>query len=151
MAEISKIGKLSTVYRNHSVRATSITIMDLAGISSRHIMKVSGHKSETSFKSYSNFVSVNKKREISDTLSSALGNVPVRIHSVQNNIPELFGDEIASVFNGDFDMEEIDENHLSDPNLNNILSGFNSNKAVVETTNVSSYGFFAFNPNFSVM
>lgn len=55
MSDISNIGKFSKVYRNHSVRATSITVLDVAVISGCHIMKVSGHKSETSLKSYSNF------------------------------------------------------------------------------------------------
>ena len=38
MANISKLAKLSMTYTNHSIRATSITEMDEAGIASRHIM-----------------------------------------------------------------------------------------------------------------
>lgn len=60
MSDILNVGK------NHSVRATTITVLDVAGISNRHSMKVSGHKSETSFKSYSHFISDGKKREISE-------------------------------------------------------------------------------------
>ena len=73
MTTISKWGKLSKIYSNHSIRATSITIMDECGIASRHIMKVSGHKSETSLKSYTQNISVIKKKEISATLSRSLG------------------------------------------------------------------------------
>lgn len=69
MTDISKLGTLSREYKNHSARATRITIMDVGEISGRHIMKVSGHKLESSLKSYSHFVSDKKKREISDTLS----------------------------------------------------------------------------------
>lgn len=47
MSDISNVGKHSKVYRNHSVRATSITVLDVVGISGRHIMKVSGHRLET--------------------------------------------------------------------------------------------------------
>jgi len=45
MTNISKRGQLSRHYTKHSIRATSITIMDESGFESRHIMKVSGHKS----------------------------------------------------------------------------------------------------------
>lgn len=48
-------------YTNHSIRATSITEMDEAGVASRHIMRISGHKSEASIKNYSNRLS-DKKR-----------------------------------------------------------------------------------------
>jgi len=72
MTNISKWRKLSKIYSNHSKRATSITIMDECGIASRHIMKVSGHKSETFLKSYTQNISVTKKKEISATLSRSL-------------------------------------------------------------------------------
>ena len=49
MTNISKWGIPSKFNSNHSIRATSITIMDECGIASRHIMKVSGHKSEISW------------------------------------------------------------------------------------------------------
>lgn len=48
MSNILNVGK------NNSVRAKTITVFDGAGISGRHSMKVSGHKSETS---YSHFIS----------------------------------------------------------------------------------------------
>lgn len=47
MSDISNVGKHSKVYRNHSVGARSITVLDVAGISGRHIIKVSGHRLET--------------------------------------------------------------------------------------------------------
>lgn len=61
MSEISHIALLSMAYTNHSIRATSITVMDVEGVTGRHIMKVSGHRSENSLKSYSNRVSDKKK------------------------------------------------------------------------------------------
>lgn len=72
MSSISKVGKLSEAYTNHSVRATSITVMDHSGIDSRHIMKVSGHASETSLKSYSHSINDSKKRQMSCVLSDSL-------------------------------------------------------------------------------
>ena len=53
MKEISIDAGLSISYTNHSIRATCITLLDDAGNESRHIMSVSGHKSESSICSYS--------------------------------------------------------------------------------------------------
>ena len=63
MTNISKRSQLSRHYTNHSIRATSITIMDESGLESRHIMKVSGHKSEASLKSYAQNIPNKKKIE----------------------------------------------------------------------------------------
>ena len=45
--------ELSTTYTNHSMRAITITILDRSGFQARHIMSVSGHRNESSIKSYS--------------------------------------------------------------------------------------------------
>ena len=79
MKNISKDAKLSQVYTNHCIRATTITILDKAGIEARHIMSVSGHRSETSIRSYSK-TGNELKRKMSETLSgstvqSTTGNV----------------------------------------------------------------------------
>ena len=52
MKVLSKEAKLSVEYTNHSIRATTITVLDRNGYEARHIMSVSGHKSESSLKSY---------------------------------------------------------------------------------------------------
>ena len=44
MKVISHQAELSTIYTNHSIRATTITILDRSGFEARHIMSVSGHK-----------------------------------------------------------------------------------------------------------
>ena len=126
MSDISKAAKLSMVYTNHSVRATSITIMDNGGITGRHIMKVSGHRSETSLKSYSNRVSDKKKKEISDVLSNAISvntistdsasknttvkaNLSMEDVSKDDNQPFL-PSEVLDIFANDITLEEVDEN-----------------------------------------
>ena len=57
------------------VRATSITTLDHKGIEARHIIGVSGHKSENSIKSYSAKLSDDKKRQMSDILSENIAPV----------------------------------------------------------------------------
>ena len=70
MKKISKEADLSKIYSNHSIRATAVTILDKSGFEARHIMSVSGHRSESSIRSYSKTDEATKKR-ISETLTSA--------------------------------------------------------------------------------
>ncbi|CAC5420823.1 unnamed protein product [Mytilus coruscus] len=53
MNEISKAANISREYTKHSLRTTTVHILDEAQIPSRHIMSVTGHKSEASVKTYS--------------------------------------------------------------------------------------------------
>lgn len=64
MKTISTKAELSQVYTNHSIRATCISTLDNKGMEARHIMSISGHKSETSIKSYSRNVSEEKTHEM---------------------------------------------------------------------------------------
>jgi hypothetical protein len=57
---------------NHSVRATSITVLDTNRFSNRDIMSVSGHRSASSLKTYTSRVSVQRNHEISKALTDAV-------------------------------------------------------------------------------
>ena len=57
MSEIRKQFALSQVYINHSLRATTVHVLDAADIAGRHIMSVTGHKSESSLKTYTGYTS----------------------------------------------------------------------------------------------
>lgn len=70
MKQISNQAKLSMDYTNHSIRATAVTILDKSGFEARHIMSVSGHRSESSIRSYSKTDESTKKR-MSETLTAA--------------------------------------------------------------------------------
>ena len=75
MREISEEAQLSTVYTNHSVRATAITLWSDAGLENRHIMAISGHRNEQSLKSYNSRPSstqATQLRQSSDILSRSL-------------------------------------------------------------------------------
>ena len=59
-------------YTNHSLRATTVTILDEAGFAikiNRGIMEVTGHRAESSLKNYAK-TSVKRKREMSAKISS---------------------------------------------------------------------------------
>ena len=76
MKEISKLASLSRIYTNHSVRATAITLWSNAQVPSRHIMAISGHRSEASLKNYNARPSSQQLRACSDILSGALSGRP---------------------------------------------------------------------------
>jgi hypothetical protein len=69
MVKISEDCGLSRKYKNHCIRSTCITVLDEGGVETRHIIGLSGHKSESSVKSYCSRLSDNKKREMSEILS----------------------------------------------------------------------------------
>lgn len=62
MKTISMKAELSTLHTNYCIRDTCITSLDQRDKEARHIMFVSGHKSETSLKNYSRYVSETKKK-----------------------------------------------------------------------------------------
>ena len=61
MKVISQQAQLSVIYTNYSIRATAVSIFDRIGFEARHIMSVSGHRSESSLTSYCK-VKTQKKR-----------------------------------------------------------------------------------------
>jgi hypothetical protein len=68
MAKISQVCNLSKRYTNHCIRSTCITALYDNGIETRHIMGLSGHKSESAVRAYSKRLSEKKTREMSDIL-----------------------------------------------------------------------------------
>ena len=72
MSSISKELKLSQKYTNHCIRATAVSLLDGCNFEARHIMRVSGHKSESSIRLYSRRLS-----EVKQKKSPILSVVPV--------------------------------------------------------------------------
>ena len=67
MVEISKRSQLSRTYTNHCIRATTISALSHTGVEARHIMTVSGHRNETSVKSYVRDTTSEQKRQMSSS------------------------------------------------------------------------------------
>ena len=76
MKDLSKLASLFKIYTNHSVRATAITLWSDAQVPSRHIMAISGHRSEASLRNYNARPSSKQLRACSDILSGALNGRP---------------------------------------------------------------------------
>lgn len=85
MKNLSSNAGTHIVYTNHSIRATSITVWDENNIQARHIIGVSGHKSEETICCYSKNVAPAKKREMADLLSTKMGNPPAKVQKTSGN------------------------------------------------------------------
>ena len=84
MAVLSEKAGLSSKYTNHSLRATSVHILDAAQIPSRHIMSVTGHKAEASLKTYTGHTDTDTKKNICRTLSQMLLSMKMLLLKSQN-------------------------------------------------------------------
>ena len=73
MKTLSKNAGLSTMYTNHCIRASVVTNLNEKGFEARDIMATTGHKSESSIRSYATKVPTKRRREMSDALASKMG------------------------------------------------------------------------------
>ena len=85
MKEISKEAGLSQTYTNHCVRATTCTVLQRAGASTREIMAVTQvTKHESSVRSYTHKLDKEQRQFVSDALSTSrdpLSVVPTNVHN----------------------------------------------------------------------
>ncbi|XP_061169503.1 uncharacterized protein LOC133178844 [Saccostrea echinata] len=136
MSAISKLGNLSNMYTNHSIRATAVTALDDAGIEARHIMRASGHKSEASIRSYACRLSDPKKREMSDCLSGVLGSRDDQKENENVALEDITMEELDAIFN-DSTFSEVPTNQEKSVESPQPLNLLNLNSV---PTNVSSMG-----------
>ena len=76
---------MSTTYTNHSIRATTITILDRSGFEARNIMSVSGHRNESSIKSYS--------KTDESTKTNMAGSLMAVIENKKSDTEKVVGEE----------------------------------------------------------
>ena len=80
MAKLSTKYGLSERYTNHSIRVTSLQILEDENIEGRHIIRISGHKSVDSIQNYARRLSGTWKRNISSLFSNHLANTSSTQH-----------------------------------------------------------------------
>ena len=102
MPNISVSAGLSKRYTNHSLRATSVHVLDKEQFASRHIMSVTGHQPEKSLKTYTGYTDQNIKKRMSDTFSESLN--PLNAKKVctrsSENQPNELQDENLNLASG---------------------------------------------------
>ena len=72
MKELSKNAKLSMIYTNHCIRASVIMNLNEQGFEACDIMATTGHKSESSIRSYAKKVPVKRRHAMSDALAAKI-------------------------------------------------------------------------------
>ena len=81
MKNLSTRAKLSTIYTNHCIQASTVTQLVCQGFEARHIMKISVHKSENSIKNYASACPDTKKREMFEALAT---NINTEVNQIGN-------------------------------------------------------------------
>ena len=136
MKVICKQAGVSSELTNHSIRATSITVLDVRKFSNRDIMSVSGHRSETSIKSYTSRVSTERKHDMSKALLEAAVPAHVNINNVTtevdcNGIIDMTPDQLEALLAPMETAEQEKENFpttltVSSNTCNNIQTQLNT-------------------------
>ena len=120
MPEISRKAELSRRYTNHCLRSTAITILDDNNFASRHIMAVSGHRAESSLKTYARHTSEETQRNMSHILANST--IGENIENIPPAVMEEVSDNTSSISVMDFEVLEIPDNILASvpmPNFHN--------------------------------
>ena len=137
MNDISLQAKCSTHYTNHCLRATGVTVLDAAGCEARHIKSVSGHRSETSIRSYSR-TGEDKKRKTSQILSANTSQ-NLTATSLQGSATATDRDHQPSTSSGstiiDYDTQQLPQS----PQLQ-LLSNFQEEANLNDLTNSPNFG-----------
>ena len=122
MKNISKKANLSVEYTNHCIRATVVTKLNEKGFEARDIMATTGHKSESSIRSYATKCPPKKRRMMSDALASPL------VGNQEEEIPKKkVKDTVASPLTENPHIDTIDINiQNSEPEgpIFNIIDSF---------------------------
>ena len=134
MKEMSKDAALSQLYTNHCIRATCITTLDNEGFEARHIMSVSGHKSDKSIRAYSR-TQLGTKRKMSAALSAPIikksspsSSTPVSAKTA-SSLPPSVGKQqeilrqVSSVQTFDFAISSVFDD--DDDDVDHLLSTMN--------------------------
>lgn len=124
MKTISTKAEVSQIYTNHSIRATCITALDNKGMEARHIMSISGHKSETSIKSYSRNVSEEKKHEMCVVLQNIVQQPNTEQPPTTTSLPVEETNKAGSPDN--FNIDQIQDYEVQELNEGQFLSELTS-------------------------
>lgn len=95
MKEISLAANLSQIYTNHCVRATSVTLLDRAGVPVHRIMQISGHRNESSVKVYCERQTLQQQQQCSEILASTVATTSALAVRNENSSPTQVNREIT--------------------------------------------------------
>ena len=136
-------------YTNHSLRATAVHILDEAEFAGRHIMSITGHKSESSLKTYTGYTSDRALRDMSNTISSNLRETENKENDLNSEIPEFDDNFTDFLMMSDSQIESLVTMGTDINNTNSTTcSNGDVNNNVAHAHN-SGHGFDMGVPNFN--
>ena len=132
---------LSQKYTNHSLRATSVHILDATQIPTRHIMSVTGNKAETCLKTYTGHTNNKTKKPMSNIITkstravSDINDSSEQAGSAHKDIPDF---TLEPVTNSQYDdlMDDLNSDSEFDKILAEMLP--NSGENIVPVASASS-------------
>ena len=151
MTTISKEAGLSRLYTNHSCRATTVHVLDEAHIPSRHIMAVTGHKSESSLKTYTGQTSAKTMKLMSKTISEKTAEKAESVstvNTVENFESEVNLDDLEPLSNSQSNevMKDIAEFYQDNDNVDALIRTVDCTQTL-KSENVSTVSHRSMNMN----
>ena len=121
MKYLCKDVRLPNEYTNHSIRATVITNLSNCGYEARHIIAVTGHKSESTVKQYATRCPDTKKRQMCDSLANKLNPSKIVKCEASTSAPQntVANTDFSTINFGDMDFKL---QQLPDDPEDNLLS-----------------------------
>ena len=106
MSSMCKDAQLTNTYTNHCTRVTTSVILNDQGFNETDIVKVTGHKSTSSLKSYNNRATTSQKRQMSDAINKQMCKKMPK--QDKENIPASSSSENIAVLECD-DLQEFND------------------------------------------
>ena len=132
MAKICEIANLSNRYTNHCTRVTTSVMLNEEGFNENYIIKVTGHSSTNSLKSYNHQATTSKKRKMSVAINNQMYGKKSKIdkenNPMDNNVsdsPVLECDNLVEL--SDQEMSNYVVNYENKLQANMNLEGMFSN------------------------
>ena len=147
MPTISISAGLSQRYTNHSLRATTVHVLDKEQFA-RHIMSVTGQKSENSLKTYTGYTDKTIKKRMSHTISENLhpSNAKKMCGSSNDNQSNQLQDENLNLASGilepvsNAEFNQIVQDMASDEDFDRLLTTIDTNSmAMPGSSNTLNY------------
>ena len=125
-------------YTNHSIRSTCLSKLDESGFEARHIIAVSGHKSESTIKKYAKKCPDTKKREMSSALGKAILPKKPKTATVSKPLSDVTNTAQEQNFNIKEDLPNFNllpfDDDSSDTDLLNFLDNVDNHLQTVTST-----------------
>ena len=149
LRNMSERAGISPYYTNHSLRATTVTVLSSNNVETRKIKAVTGHRSDTSIESYCERPSLSQFKHMSSTLSSFVHGENAVAMSSSSTIPTTVAPSVSqSGINPTLEKNTVENSTISFGNNEaNILQATGMSPASILPSGTFQGCSFTFNIN----